>query len=409
MSTVSTRAARSRVLALFTSFAMIAAGVLGLALSAPASATPAGKIRICHATASTNNPYTSPTVDMSSIDEANNANHNGHGDHTGPVYDGVMTSGWGDIIPPFTYTYIERGGQGQPDQTVTVDYPGLNWSAEGQAIYYNGCGFPPKPDTIYRTVFWCDADDVRQSEDQSSTDGGVTWTPSAPADATTNPKLKCGTTPIERTMYWCDADDVLQSQLQTSTDKGVTWKPDVPANAVEDDALTCGNTPDPDPKPKPEVITYRDTASLSASEDICTVNGTLRVDVTGNGLGESTVSQADAAKVATGNAQLDLEYNLRMAKAQFPGATDGACAPVEPTVVEPAVVDTPAVVAVPGKATVTDVPARVPVPSAVTMPASVPAGGGSSTPGIPAWALALLVVGALGAVVTGMRAMRDSQ
>ena len=82
-----------------------------------ADATPSEKVRICHATASESNPYTSNTVDTSSVDEINNQYLNGHGDHVN------------DIIPPFT----------SPDGT---EFPGLNWDEEGQEIWNNGCETP---------------------------------------------------------------------------------------------------------------------------------------------------------------------------------------------------------------------------------------------------------------------------
>jgi len=99
-------------------FLAAAVALLGLAavwsVSADnAGATPSDKVMICHATASASNPYTSPDVNTSSIDEENNQYLNGHGDHEN------------DIIPPFT----------SPAGTY---FPGLNW-ADGQAIWENGC------------------------------------------------------------------------------------------------------------------------------------------------------------------------------------------------------------------------------------------------------------------------------
>lgn len=40
------------------------------------------------------------------------------------------------------------------------------------------------------------------------------------------------------------------------------------------------------------------------------------------------------------------------------------------------------------------------VPEAATLPAAVPAGDGSQAPGLPMWAFALIVIGALGAVAS---------
>lgn len=81
------------------------------ASSAPVSqASSDKKITICHATASTSNPYNLITV-------ATSAAENGHGGHTGPLY---PEPGWGDVIPPFG------------------DFPGLNWPA-GSQLVADGC------------------------------------------------------------------------------------------------------------------------------------------------------------------------------------------------------------------------------------------------------------------------------
>jgi hypothetical protein len=83
------------------------------------------KIEICHASSSNSNPYTDIIVSVNSVENAQTVS--GHGDHTGGIY---PTPNWGDIIPPFTYQ--------------TVSYPGMNWTAEGIAIWTNGCN-PPAP------------------------------------------------------------------------------------------------------------------------------------------------------------------------------------------------------------------------------------------------------------------------
>jgi hypothetical protein len=98
------------------------------------------KVTICHRTDSATNPYTNPDVDLASVD-GDSTNDNGQGDHfaehQGPVAtsetvaNGLKDSHteWGDIIPP-----------------VTGVEPGLNWTAEGQAIYNNGCAYIPPTD-----------------------------------------------------------------------------------------------------------------------------------------------------------------------------------------------------------------------------------------------------------------------
>ncbi|MBT2518030.1 LPXTG cell wall anchor domain-containing protein [Streptomyces sp. ISL-90] len=80
------------------------------------------KVEICHSTGSHQNPYV--------INEpAADGDVSGHADHDGPIWFPGIEEEWGDIIPPFTYD----GGS----------FPGLNWSAEGQAIFANDCKIPP--------------------------------------------------------------------------------------------------------------------------------------------------------------------------------------------------------------------------------------------------------------------------
>ena len=104
--------------------------IAGWMLLPTATAAPAEKVQICHATNSVSNPYTVNSVNTSSVDEEGNKFLNGHGDHTGPVFDPAdPPASWGDIIPPIT----------NPDTGTT--FPGLNWPA-GEAIWTNGCQVP---------------------------------------------------------------------------------------------------------------------------------------------------------------------------------------------------------------------------------------------------------------------------
>lgn len=115
-------------------------GVLAIAavLLPPAFSKPGNeKVRICHATSSHSNPYTSiePAI-------ANNGDlQGGHLNHTGPIY---PAAGWGDIIPP--YEYVDAQGE-------TQTFPGYNWSPEGQAILQNGC--EPRQEEPLRPTVAC--------------------------------------------------------------------------------------------------------------------------------------------------------------------------------------------------------------------------------------------------------------
>lgn len=96
---------------------------------------PVDKVSICHATASTSNPY---VENEPAVDSTINPPLTGHGGHTGPLFEGIEDSDWGDIIPPFYYL---------DNESQTVEYfSGLNWDDSGQAIYYNGCDIPTQPE-----------------------------------------------------------------------------------------------------------------------------------------------------------------------------------------------------------------------------------------------------------------------
>lgn len=113
----------------------LAALVLAVASVGVASATPknSDNVTICHRTNSVTNPYVRETVDPDSAD-GNTSNDNGKGDHsehTGPVASTQAQAqalkdakiDWGDIIPPHD------------------NYGGLNWDAQGQAVYNNDCNY----------------------------------------------------------------------------------------------------------------------------------------------------------------------------------------------------------------------------------------------------------------------------
>jgi hypothetical protein len=117
---------------------LVVAGLLGAAIIAPSAALatkpdPGHKVTICHATNSDSNPYRAITVDIASSGYVKS----GHADHTGPVWDATLKArhiSWGDIIPSYTYG--------------TFAYPGLNWNAQGQAIWNADCTIPKTNPTV---------------------------------------------------------------------------------------------------------------------------------------------------------------------------------------------------------------------------------------------------------------------
>ncbi|WP_427870344.1 hypothetical protein [Leucobacter luti] len=84
------------------------------------SNNPKVKITICHATSSASNPYVVNTP-------------NANGDVSGHA--GASHQDGRDIIPPFTYN----------DHGTVASFPGQNWDAAGQEIYFNDCSVPPPP------------------------------------------------------------------------------------------------------------------------------------------------------------------------------------------------------------------------------------------------------------------------
>ena len=113
---------------------MLGSGIAFSATSAQAAPTrpPEPQVTLCHATGSFSNPYSETTVDQSSIIDDGDVQKNGHGSHTGPIFNpegGKHQESWGDIVPAF--------GNGENA------FAGMNATA-GAAILANHCG-TPKP------------------------------------------------------------------------------------------------------------------------------------------------------------------------------------------------------------------------------------------------------------------------
>ncbi|WP_448808671.1 hypothetical protein [Agromyces bauzanensis] len=112
-----------------------------VALLVPPGDEVVDKVEICHRTDSYKNPYV--------INEPNaNGDVDGHAtEHVGPVFYPEIPkhTEWGDIIPPFYY--------GDPEDPSF--FPGLNWDAEGQAIYENDCVVPTEVPELVITPMSC--------------------------------------------------------------------------------------------------------------------------------------------------------------------------------------------------------------------------------------------------------------
>jgi uncharacterized repeat protein (TIGR01451 family) len=137
--------ASGRMLSLLAMLSILSALVLFAGQFVALAGTPAGdaKITICHRTHSATNPYVVITVAREAADgltgSGNQADH--YGEHQGPLASSeAVAQGfkdahieWGDIIPD------------HDDDGVPMPHSGLNWSAQGQAMYANGCAFVAPP------------------------------------------------------------------------------------------------------------------------------------------------------------------------------------------------------------------------------------------------------------------------
>jgi hypothetical protein len=113
--------------------ALLGAGVLVLAASLSSTVLAVGQsVTLCHADHAATKPYEIVTTDIAS----DGLVQGGHADHGGDgvYYDGAKGDkfDWGDIIPPYS---------ADTDDGPFL-YPGLNWTAEGQAIFKNDCQLP---------------------------------------------------------------------------------------------------------------------------------------------------------------------------------------------------------------------------------------------------------------------------
>lgn len=115
--------------AIGTTVAALGVGSFGVLSASAQPVGPAPKVTLCHRTGSQTNPYVEITVSQNAV--FNNGTPNGHGTHTGPIFPDTAGNPpkWGDIIPAFD------------------GFPGINDTAQGQAILANGCKIPGPPVT----------------------------------------------------------------------------------------------------------------------------------------------------------------------------------------------------------------------------------------------------------------------
>ena len=123
---------------------LLGAAVVGAgALTPPDPNQVVDKVTICHRTNSNANPYVviTPNADGDVSGHADHVGGDNDGDGPGPVWNPTLKADhikWGDIIPPFKWS----GG----------DFPGLNWTTDGQAIYANDCDPELPPPEAFGTL-----------------------------------------------------------------------------------------------------------------------------------------------------------------------------------------------------------------------------------------------------------------
>lgn len=146
------------------SIAVVGVFVIGFAvfsLTGAVSATPdRQKVDICHATSSESNPFVSLNVAQDSVD-GDAGNDSGQGDH--------FLNHEDDIIPP-----------------IAGIHGGLNWDAEGQAIWGNGCKpVPPTTTTTTTSTTTSTTSTTVPETTTTSTTVPTTTTSSVPRTTTT--------------------------------------------------------------------------------------------------------------------------------------------------------------------------------------------------------------------------------
>ena len=111
----------NKVLIVLVSAALLASGFYAAAaVAGNHGSTKSGHVTICHRTGSHHNPYVVISPSTAGVYHGHYSQHNEHAVFPNEASDGK----WGDIIPPFQYNGVTYS---------------LNWNADGQAIWSNGC------------------------------------------------------------------------------------------------------------------------------------------------------------------------------------------------------------------------------------------------------------------------------
>ena len=234
--------------------------VLSAAFDRSAGATPPNpehKVTLCHATASSSNPYTVIEVDVASVQ------FEGHDGHNGPIFYAEIPKDeqWGDIIPAFDY------GDG-------MQYAGKNWPA-GQPIVDAGCVLATPGTTTTTAV-------------PATTTTTTTVQPGTTTTTTTEPETTTTTSPPSTTT-------TTAPPTTTTTGSGVSPTTTVPPTSTT--APSATTTPATTP-PTSTVNTEGEHATTPAST--ATAPGTRGLPFTGSGA--VPLAMGGLVLVATGSA-----------------------------------------------------------------------------------------------------------
>ena len=111
----------NRIQTLLVAAALLASGLYAAqAVAGDHGSAQSGHVTICHRTGSHHNPYVVISPSAAGVYHGHYSQHNEHAVFPNTASDGK----WGDIIPPFQYNGVTYS---------------LNWNADGQAIWSNGC------------------------------------------------------------------------------------------------------------------------------------------------------------------------------------------------------------------------------------------------------------------------------
>lgn len=330
------RGASARFLALLASFTMIIAGFAGFLLAGPASA---GEVQ------SPENDYHKVWICHADMERGNGHVKLGNGEYkVGFNLIEIDENAWGPNNAHYQHPLDKQVFPSFDEETDEWIPPTIE-----------DCG----PDV---SVFYCpedsaNPDTVLDGPYDAETDLRTCYVPAIEVAATCNASL---TASVDANGY--DPDDL---QVVVTVD-GVEV---VEAGSWEDGTFSY---------------------SLALSD---TKSHTIKVDLYDLGLGEV------ATPIGTKSAS-----NEDCTPKVLTCEDRGDCPPPPPAEVTPPVEVTPvveaAVASVPEAAAIAPAPATVSVPAAAKLPAAVPAGDGSEAPAVPLWALALMVVGLLGAGIS---------